>query len=110
MHIQTRLPHILVWSQYSAVHASSLFPRLSLVSLHFYLYETMAANYWASTQRRHWQFSREALAEIRQKLDNEDTSLVQQYPLPDRRLLSIFFNQREHSSVYYPGNILIYRS
>lgn len=55
----------------------------------------MAANYWASTQRHHWQFSREALAEIRQKLENENASLVQQYSLPDRRLLSIFFNQRE---------------
>ncbi len=55
----------------------------------------MAANYWASTQRRHWQYSRETLMEIRQKLEDEDASLVQQYPLPDRRLLSIFFNQRE---------------
>ena len=54
----------------------------------------MAANYWASTQRRHWQFSREALAEIRQKLEDDDRALVQQYPLPDRRFLSHFFNLR----------------
>ena len=54
----------------------------------------MAANYWASTQRRHWQFSRETLAEIRQKLEEDDRALVQQYPLPDRRLLSQFLNQR----------------
>ena len=54
----------------------------------------MAANYWASTQRRHWQFSRETLTEIRQKLEDDDRALVQQYPLPDRRLLSQFFNQR----------------
>ena len=54
----------------------------------------MAANYWASTQRRHWQFSRETLSEIRQQLEDEERALVQQYPLPDRRLLSIFFNQR----------------
>lgn len=54
----------------------------------------MAANYWASTQRRHWQFSRESLAEIRQQLEEEDRSLVQQYPLPDRRLLSKFFLER----------------
>ena len=54
----------------------------------------MAANYWASTQRRHWQFSRENLAEIRQKLEEDDRALVQQYPLPDRRLLSQFLNQR----------------
>lgn len=57
----------------------------------------MAANYWASTQRRHWQFSRETLAEIRQKLEDNDRALVQQYPLPDRRLLSHFFNQRTQS-------------
>ena len=54
----------------------------------------MAANYWVSTQRRHWQFSRETLAERRQKLEDDDRPLVQQYPLPDRRLLSQFFNQR----------------
>ena len=56
----------------------------------------MAANYWASTQRRHWQFSRESLSEVRQQLEDEEKTIVQQYPLPDRRLLSIFFNQREH--------------
>ena len=57
----------------------------------------MAANYWASTQRRHWQFSRETLAEIRQKLEDDDRALVQQYPLPDRRLLSHFFRERTQS-------------
>ena len=54
----------------------------------------MAANYWVSTQRRHWQFSREALMDIRQGLEDEDRNLVQQYPLPDRRHLSFFFNGR----------------
>lgn len=54
----------------------------------------MAANYWASSQRRHWQFSRETLADIRQKLEDDDRALVQQYPLPDRRLLSQFFSQQ----------------
>ena len=54
----------------------------------------MAANYWASTQRRHWQFSRESLSDVRRQLEEEERTLVQQYPLPDRRLLSIFFNQR----------------
>ncbi|MCJ1451477.1 RNA polymerase II holoenzyme cyclin-like subunit [Mycoblastus sanguinarius] len=54
----------------------------------------MAANYWASTQRRHWQFSRETLTNIRQQLEDDDRNLVQQYPLPDRRLLSLFFNQQ----------------
>lgn len=57
----------------------------------------MAANYWASTQRRYWHFSRETLAEIRQKLEEDDRALVQQYPLPDRRLLSNFFSLRTYS-------------
>jgi len=57
----------------------------------------MAANYWASTQRWHWQFSRETLTEIRQQLEDEDINLVQQYPLPERRLLSKFFNERSYS-------------
>ncbi|MCJ1305374.1 RNA polymerase II holoenzyme cyclin-like subunit [Hypocenomyce scalaris] len=54
----------------------------------------MAANYWASTQRRHWQFTKDTLVDIRQKLEGEDRGLVQQYTLPDRRLQSIFFNQQ----------------
>ena len=56
----------------------------------------MAANFWASTQRRHWQFSREALQQTRQHLENEDRGLIQQYPLPDIRLLSKFFNECKH--------------
>ncbi|KAL8745851.1 MAG: hypothetical protein Q9190_002050 [Brigantiaea leucoxantha] len=54
----------------------------------------MAANYWASTQRRHWLFSRESLRQIRQDLEDEDRDLIKQYPMVDRRLLSIFFNQQ----------------
>jgi len=54
----------------------------------------MAANYWASTQRRHWQFTKEQLSDIRERLEDSDRGSVQQYPLPDRRLLSIYFNQR----------------
>ncbi|KAL8949563.1 MAG: hypothetical protein Q9222_004337 [Ikaeria aurantiellina] len=52
----------------------------------------MAANYWASTQRLHWQFTRTELQDIRADLENEDPSLARQYPLPDIRCLSIFFN------------------
>ncbi|KZF19364.1 cyclin domain-containing protein [Xylona heveae TC161] len=51
----------------------------------------MAGNFWTSTQHLHWQFSKPGLAEIRRKLEQEDRALVQQYPLPDRRLLSIYF-------------------
>jgi cyclin C len=54
----------------------------------------MAANYWVSTQRQHWQYSREQLAELRAKLEEDDRGLIQQYPLPERRHLSIYFNQR----------------
>ncbi|KAI4172092.1 MAG: hypothetical protein LQ343_003839 [Gyalolechia ehrenbergii] len=54
----------------------------------------MAANYWASTQRLHWNFTKAELNEMRQALEDEDRIVLQQYPLPDRRLLSIFFNQQ----------------
>ncbi|KAL8676094.1 MAG: hypothetical protein Q9186_007348 [Xanthomendoza sp. 1 TL-2023] len=54
----------------------------------------MAANYWVSTQRLHWQLSRTELQDLRQSLENEDHTLTQQYPLLDRRLLSIFYNQQ----------------
>jgi cyclin C len=55
----------------------------------------MAANYWASTQRRHWLFSREKLADVRERLRERDKVAHSQFPLPDSRLLNIYFNQRE---------------
>ncbi len=55
----------------------------------------MAANYWDSTQRRFWQFSKEQLASMRQKLQDEEQSLVQMFPLPQLRHLNIYFNQRK---------------
>jgi len=54
----------------------------------------MAANFWESTQRRHWQFTKDELAAMRQKLEDEDPNLVQSYPLPHLRHLNIYFNQR----------------
>lgn len=54
----------------------------------------MAANFWESTQRRHWQFSKDELAAMRQKLDDEDPALVQMFPLPQLRHLNVYFNQR----------------
>ena len=60
----------------------------------------MAANYWTSTQRRYWQFSKQELGEIRSKVE-EDRALVQQYPLPERRLLSIYFKDR--TSTLWPS-------
>ncbi|RPB05933.1 cyclin-like protein [Choiromyces venosus 120613-1] len=54
----------------------------------------MAANYWASSQRLHWQMSRQRLAVIRSALDAQDPKTVQQYPLPELRHLSIYFNSQ----------------
>ena len=55
----------------------------------------MAANYWDSTQRRCWQFTKEQLSSMRQKLEDEEQNLVQLYPLPQMRHLNIYFNQRK---------------
>ncbi|OJJ51161.1 hypothetical protein ASPZODRAFT_163027 [Penicilliopsis zonata CBS 506.65] len=54
----------------------------------------MAANYWVSTQRRHWLFSREGLVDVREKLREKDKLSHTQFPLPDQRLLNIYFNQQ----------------
>lgn len=52
----------------------------------------MAANFWESTQRRNWLFTKEELAARRQQLDNEDPSLVAMYPLPEWIHLYNYFN------------------
>ncbi|KAI5457300.1 cyclin-like protein [Mariannaea sp. PMI_226] len=54
----------------------------------------MSANYWESTQRRHWQFTKEQLATMRQKLEEENADLVRMFPLPQQRHLNIYFNQQ----------------
>jgi cyclin C len=54
----------------------------------------MAANYWESSQRRHWQFTKDELAAMRQKLEDDNAELVQMFPLPQLRHLNIYFNQR----------------
>ncbi|KAI1095166.1 cyclin-like protein [Rostrohypoxylon terebratum] len=54
----------------------------------------MAANYWESTQRRFWQFSKDELAQMREELEKSDQSLVQMFPLPRRTHLNIYFNQQ----------------
>lgn len=54
----------------------------------------MAANYWDSTQRRYWQFTKEELASMRKTLESEDANLVQAFYLPQIRHLNIFFNAR----------------
>jgi cyclin C len=57
----------------------------------------MAASYWDSTQRRYWTFSKAQLGEMRKKLEETDKVMHTQYPLPDRRLLNIYFSIRTHS-------------
>ncbi|TGJ79913.1 hypothetical protein E0Z10_g8865 [Xylaria hypoxylon] len=54
----------------------------------------MSANFWESTQRRHWQFSKDELAQMRENLEESEQSLVQMFPLPQRRHLNIYFNQQ----------------
>jgi cyclin C len=54
----------------------------------------MAANYWDSTQKKFWTFSKKELADIRRALENENSQVVSQYQLPDRRLLNIYFSHR----------------
>ncbi|KAF2686563.1 C/H/G cyclin [Lentithecium fluviatile CBS 122367] len=48
-------------------------------------------NYWESTQRKFWTFSKQQLAAERKKMEEAERNLVNMYPLPDRRLLSIYF-------------------
>ncbi|CCX06950.1 RNA polymerase II holoenzyme cyclin-like subunit [Pyronema domesticum] len=52
----------------------------------------MAANYWTSSQRKHWTMTREKLAETRQNLDMADEKALATFPLPSYRHLSIFFH------------------
>ena len=59
----------------------------------------MAASYWDSTQRKFWTFTKQQLAFERRKLEETERALVQQYPLPDRRLLSIYFYHRKASNL-----------
>ena len=50
----------------------------------------MAANYWTSTQRRFWLFTRDSLATAREKHEAEHDGISHQYHLPDRRLINIY--------------------
>ncbi|KAF3936298.1 Cyclin-C [Dactylella cylindrospora] len=54
----------------------------------------MAANFWASSQRAHWQLSREKVADLRKALDEEDTNkgLGIAYPLPDNKQLQVYLH------------------
>lgn len=64
----------------------------------------MSANYWQSTQRRHWLFTKEQLASVRQKVEDDNADLIRMFPLPQPRHLAIYFNQRESLRTHdYPN-------
>ncbi|KAF2401468.1 RNA polymerase II holoenzyme cyclin-like subunit [Trichodelitschia bisporula] len=54
----------------------------------------MAANYWESSQRKYWTFSKKGLADVRRAQESEPANkqLIATYPLPERRLLNIYFH------------------
>lgn len=53
----------------------------------------MAADYWTSTQYSNWQLKKETLAERASKTASDP--LTAQFPLPEARLLNIYFQARE---------------
>jgi cyclin C len=63
----------------------------------------MSANYWESTQRRHWLFTKEQLAAMRHKLEEDNAELVRMFPLPQPRHLAIYFNQRTFAALRPPS-------
>ena len=54
----------------------------------------MAANYWTSTQKQNWLFEPYEIAELREEIEKQQAKVIDQYPLPDRRLLFIFIKDR----------------
>ncbi|KAF1944461.1 C/H/G cyclin [Clathrospora elynae] len=54
----------------------------------------MASSYWESTQRKFWTFTKQQLAQERMKIEESERNLVNLYPLPDRRHLSIYFSHQ----------------
>jgi len=55
----------------------------------------MAANYWDSTQRTHWTFTKDQLDDMRSQQQQENQELYNKYPLPEPRLMNIYIQQRE---------------
>lgn len=54
----------------------------------------MAANYWASTQKRNWLFEHYEITDLRAEVGKQHANVIEQYPLPDRRLFFIFIKDR----------------
>jgi cyclin C len=53
----------------------------------------MAANYWSSTQRRFWLFTRDSLADTREEHAAQDRGISQQHTLPDNRLINLYIKE-----------------
>lgn len=53
----------------------------------------MAANYWDSTQAKYWSFSKTDLSALRAHLASSHQQLYTKYPMPERRLVSIYIQQ-----------------
>ena len=53
----------------------------------------MAANYWTSTQRRFWLFTKDSLADTREEHEAQDGGIAHQYSLPDHRLINIYIKE-----------------
>jgi cyclin C len=60
----------------------------------------MAANYWDSSQRKHWTFTKQELVDMRKAMESENQQLHAAYPLPDRRLLNIYFSFRKTTMTF----------
>ena len=56
----------------------------------------MAADYWASTQHNYWLFTKDTLYDIRDEIEAENAKVIKSYPLPDSRLMLIYFKDRLH--------------
>lgn len=54
----------------------------------------MAANYWVSTQRQNWLFEPYEITDLRDVLEKQHAKAIEQYPLPDRRLMFVFIKDR----------------
>ena len=54
----------------------------------------MAANYWISSQKQNWLFEPYEITDLRGEIEKQHAKVVEQYPLPDRRLVFIFIKDR----------------
>lgn len=54
----------------------------------------MAADYWASTQRQNWLFEPYEITDLREEIEKHHAKVIEQHPLPDRRLVFIFIKDR----------------